>query len=79
MKKIIVLIAALFVIVSGLYAQNKRGKMDSTQQTTYTCPMHPEVVANKPGKCPKCGMTLVKKKSPAGAKPKKDSTGMKMK
>jgi hypothetical protein len=23
--------------------------------------MHPEVVMNKPGKCPKCGMTLVKK------------------
>jgi uncharacterized protein with PIN domain len=26
----------------------------------YTCPMHPEVITNKPGKCPKCGMTLVK-------------------
>jgi uncharacterized protein with PIN domain len=26
----------------------------------YTCPMHPEVMSNKPGKCPKCGMTLVK-------------------
>ncbi|WP_133272289.1 heavy metal-binding domain-containing protein [Hymenobacter radiodurans] len=24
----------------------------------YTCPMHPEVVSNEPGKCPKCGMTL---------------------
>lgn len=27
-------------------------------QTIYTCPMHPEVRQNKPGKCPKCGMTL---------------------
>jgi len=26
---------------------------------TYTCPMHPEVKSDKPGKCPKCGMTLV--------------------
>jgi Cu2+-exporting ATPase len=25
----------------------------------YTCPMHPEVVQDKPGNCPKCGMTLV--------------------
>ncbi|GAB2464841.1 hypothetical protein GCM10011375_35420 [Hymenobacter qilianensis] len=24
----------------------------------YTCPMHPEVVSNEPGKCPKCGMNL---------------------
>lgn len=26
----------------------------------YTCPMHPEVISNKSGKCPKCGMALVK-------------------
>ena len=25
----------------------------------YTCPMHPEVVQDEPGNCPKCGMTLV--------------------
>jgi manganese oxidase len=25
----------------------------------YACPMHPEVKADKPGKCPKCGMNLV--------------------
>lgn len=28
----------------------------------YTCPMHPEVVQDKPGNCPKCGMKLVPKK-----------------
>lgn len=27
----------------------------------YTCPMHPEVVSDKPGKCPKCGMELALK------------------
>jgi hypothetical protein len=29
----------------------------------YTCPMHPEVVTDHPGKCPKCGMTLVPMKA----------------
>ena len=28
---------------------------------TYTCPMHPEVKSDKPGKCPKCGMELTGK------------------
>jgi CopA family copper-resistance protein len=32
-------------------------------QTTYTCVMHPEIHANKPGKCPKCGMNLIKEKT----------------
>jgi P-type Cu+ transporter len=25
----------------------------------YTCPMHPEIVQDRPGSCPKCGMALV--------------------
>jgi P-type Cu2+ transporter len=29
----------------------------------YTCPMHPEIKQDKPGNCPKCGMTLVLAKS----------------
>ncbi len=33
------------------------------QSITYTCPMHPEIHAAKPGNCPKCGMTLVKEKT----------------
>ena len=35
----------------------------------YTCPMDPEVVSDKPGKCPKCGMALVLAKPGASAPP----------
>ena len=31
------------------------------QAKVYTCPMHPEVISDKPGRCPKCGMDLVPK------------------
>ena len=33
----------------------------AAQAPQYTCPMHPEVVKDVPGACPKCGMTLVEK------------------
>ncbi len=29
----------------------------------FTCPMHPEILSDLPGKCPKCGMNLVPVKS----------------
>ena len=38
-------------------------KNQNTEATkTYTCSMHPEVISDKPGKCPKCGMELIEKK-----------------
>ena len=30
----------------------------SNKDTKYTCPMHPEIIRDKPGDCPKCGMAL---------------------
>jgi uncharacterized protein with PIN domain len=42
------------------HKQHHDTTMTAKQVQQYTCPMHPEVIANKPGKCPKCGMTLVK-------------------
>jgi YHS domain-containing protein len=37
---------------------------NTDMQDIYTCPMHPEVQSDKPGKCPKCGMNLEKKAMP---------------
>ncbi len=33
----------------------------------YTCPMHPEIVQDKPGMCPECGMQLVPTKKKKGS------------
>src|SRR5437868_12378564 len=32
---------------------------EQTVASSYVCPMHPEVTASEPAKCPKCGMRLV--------------------
>jgi len=59
MKKILLMVLGL-----ALYS------FVSAQGTiTYTCPMHPEIHATKPGSCPKCGMTLVKEKPKVVKKP----------
>lgn len=59
MKKIIILTIVFFITSPALFAQSKAGKIDTTKHTTfYTCPKHPDVVSDKPGKCPKCGMDL---------------------
>ena len=44
----------------GMNAINKEPA--EGKEVQYTCPMHPEVVSNQPGNCPKCGMKLVPKK-----------------
>jgi hypothetical protein len=36
-------------------------EQEHEKKQKYTCPMHPEVIADHPGNCPKCGMTLVLK------------------
>lgn len=38
-------------------------KHDHEQAKIYTCPMHPQIIRDKPGQCPICGMNLVEKKS----------------
>ncbi len=35
-----------------------------SDESLYTCPMHPEIRRNTPGMCPECGMNLVPEKAP---------------
>src|ERR1017187_9789223 len=59
-------ILAMLCVTNAVRAQTAQSSTVSPSATAakqkYTCPMHPEVVTDHPGKCPKCGMTLVPKK-----------------
>ncbi|NQV84558.1 MAG: YHS domain-containing protein, partial [Rhodospirillales bacterium] len=41
--------------ISGVHKRQSEALPKGTQ---YTCPMHPEIVQDGPGECPKCGMAL---------------------
>ena len=41
------------------------GHKEAAATELYTCPMHPEIIREQPGKCPICGMDLVKKETDA--------------
>lgn len=46
----------VFMIFTFSCVQNKK----QTSQEKYTCPMHPQIIQDKPGTCPICFMDLVK-------------------
>ena len=45
----------------GAKISTEKKNVKHVAAVTYVCPMHPEEISNKPGKCTKCGMDLVKK------------------
>jgi hypothetical protein len=64
MKKHILLLIGVAIVVIAFSACANNGIGHSATDSTavvYTCKMHPEVISDKPGKCPKCGMDLLKK------------------
>lgn len=66
MKKLLFIASILLSFILVITACSGNGSNAKTEQSakdeTYTCTMHNEVMSDKPGKCPKCGMTLVKQK-----------------
>ncbi len=37
---------------------------EATEGAVYSCPMHPDVVSEEPGRCPQCGMKLLPMEAP---------------
>jgi Heavy metal binding domain len=64
MKQITIFMCAMmFAFAAGAIATEPNpspspGASTGKSAQKYTCPMHPDVVKDKPGKCPKCGMEL---------------------
>ncbi|WP_157353965.1 heavy metal translocating P-type ATPase [Aromatoleum toluclasticum] len=47
-----------FVAEPARYLAGKQSAKAVPKGTKFTCPMHPEIVRDAPGECPKCGMAL---------------------
>lgn len=68
-KKYIVNIVLLVLLIGSIgfiSCKNKSGKdvhAGHEDAVQYTCPMHPQIIRDAPGKCPICGMDLVPKTS----------------
>lgn len=52
---------SLLFLALFLFACNQE---TAHEHDTYTCPMHPTVISDRPGSCPVCGMDLVRKARP---------------
>ena len=65
MKRLVLIGALALVIVPMLALSSGCSSGSETRSgrsaVSYTCPMHPEVVSDRSGSCPKCGMALVQR------------------
>ncbi|NOS86346.1 MAG: efflux RND transporter periplasmic adaptor subunit [Ignavibacteria bacterium] len=63
-KIVIGVLAAIVLIAGGYWGYITFVQKNDTvisDKEVYTCPMHPQIIQDRPGQCPICGMDLVKK------------------
>ena len=54
------------LLMSSCQNKDKEASTANSTHSTYTCPMHPQVVKDVPGSCPICGMDLIAVTKTAG-------------
>lgn len=74
MKVIFTILLGMFMLCAGVPLRDSgnamaqaRPKASNKSARRYTCPMHPEVLSSRAGKCPKCGMALRVVKNGSGS------------
>lgn len=73
MKKAILVLLSVFSLAILFTACGNSKSEKLAADEVYTCVMHPEVMNDHPGKCPKCEMDLVKQKMTDEQKKLKES------
>lgn len=58
----VLLALLMFNACGNSSSKEKQSTTKEVAKVEYTCSMHPEIIRDKPGDCPICGMTLVEKK-----------------
>lgn len=57
----LVTVVLSFGTVGFIACSSDQSAAKTEKAAKYTCPMHPEIVQDKSGNCPRCGMKLVEK------------------
>lgn len=71
-KQLLIIFILIFAFAAGGYFfffhSHDHNKQAAQEKQLYICPMHPQIVQDKPGDCPICGMKLVLQKTDEPAK-----------
>ena len=62
-KYVLILIVSFFTACDNKSKHEEHKQQLEKQKKTFTCPMHPQIIKDAPGNCPKCAMNLVEKKN----------------